>query len=43
MPMWPFYSESNAAVSDLNYNRNRMVRDSLNRATSSLIAVIVAI
>ncbi len=30
-------------MSDLNSNRNRMVRDSFNRATWSLIAVFVAV
>ena len=30
-------------MSDLNYNRNRMLRESFNRAAWSLMAVVVAI
>jgi hypothetical protein len=41
--MRPFSSESDAAMSDLNYNRNRMLRESFNRAAWSLMAVVVAI
>ena len=41
--MRPFSSKSDAAMSDLNYNRNRMLRESFNRAAWSLMAVVVAI
>jgi len=37
------FFRSRCGMSDLNSNRNRMVRDSLNRATWSLIAVVVVI